>query len=75
MAEVTLASTGTFNAQKDDRAEPAQVYRDADLDHWVVEASLNASSEGKVTFTGPRAQQRALTYAHEKFGGARFFPY
>jgi hypothetical protein len=26
-------------------------------------------------FTGIHAQQLALTYAYEKFGNARFFPY
>jgi hypothetical protein len=71
----TLASAGIPDREKDERSEPAQVYREAGVDHWVVEAPRGASIEGKMAFTGPQAQQRALTYAYEKFGGARFFPY
>ena len=56
------------------RSAPAQVYRDADVDEWIVEAP-NRAVDGLMTFTGPQAQHRALTFAHEKFGSARFFPY
>ena len=62
-------------------ATPAQVFRSkvyrAQEDHsWIVEPPRDvASSVNKIVFTGPRAQQLALTYAYETYGNARFFPY
>jgi hypothetical protein len=60
----------------------AQVYRSKvyrskdDKCGWIVEPPRNLTSTvGKMTFNGAKAQQLALTYAYEKFGNARFFPY
>jgi hypothetical protein len=55
---------------------PPRVYRAPDVDDWIVEPPYDhASPEGNIVFKGARAQHEALTYAHEKFGNARFFPY
>ena len=55
---------------------PPQVYRAQDCDHWIVEPPKDAASGfDKKIFTGPQAQHAALTYAHEQFGNARFFPH
>jgi hypothetical protein len=64
-------------AMADDRpSAPPRVYRAADVDDWIVEPPCDrASEEGKMVFKGARAQHEALTYAHAKFGNARFFPY
>jgi hypothetical protein len=62
--------------EDDRRSTPPRVYRAADVDDWIVEPPHDrASAEGKMVFTGSRAQHLALTYAHERFGNARFFPY
>jgi hypothetical protein len=58
--------------EDDRRSAPPQVYYAPDEDHWIVEPP---SGEGTMVFTGSNAQLDALTYAHEKFGSARFFPY
>ena len=64
------------------RLAPAQVYRSKvyrskdDSEGWIVEPPRNLTSTvGKMAFKGAKAQQLALTYAYEKFGNARFFPY
>ena len=64
-------------AVADDRpSAPPRVYRAPDVDDWIVEPPHDrASEEGKMVFKGARAQHEALTYAHAKFGNARFFPY
>jgi|1186.fasta_scaffold194740_1 hypothetical protein len=64
-------------AMADDRpSAPPRVYRAPGVDDWIVEPpSDRASEEGKMVFKGARAQHEALTYAHAKFGNARFFPY
>jgi hypothetical protein len=61
---------------------PAQIYRSKvyrskdNLEGWIVEPPRNLrSTVGKTAFSGARAQELALTYAYEKFGNARFFPY
>jgi hypothetical protein len=60
----------------DRRSEPPLVYRGADADDWIVKpAEDTISGGGKMVFKGPKAQHLALTYAHERFGNARFFPY
>jgi hypothetical protein len=54
----------------------SKVYRAKELHGWVVEPPRDMMSVAdKRVFTGPRAQQLALTYAYETFGNARFFPY
>jgi hypothetical protein len=54
----------------------SKVYCDGEAQTWIVEPPRDKmSTVGKMIFTGPRAQQRALTYAYETFGNARFFPY
>jgi hypothetical protein len=64
-------------AMADDRpSTPPRVYRAPDVDDWIVEPPGDrASDEGTMVFKGARAQHEALTYAHAKFGNARFFPY
>lgn len=59
------------------RPGPAHVYRSKDdLNHWIVEPPRHLPSTiGKIAFKGVKAQQEALTYAYEKYGNARFFPY
>jgi hypothetical protein len=58
------------------RLPPPRVYRAADAEDWVVEPVYEAaSSGGTMVFTGSEAQHRALCYAYERFGNARFFPY
>jgi hypothetical protein len=55
---------------------PPLVYRAADEDKWVVEPPGAIEGSGETTvFTGSRAKELALTYACERFGKARFFPY
>jgi hypothetical protein len=54
----------------------SKVYRDEIVNGWIVEPPRDRIQfEGKMVFTGSRAQQQALTYAYERFGNARFFPY
>jgi hypothetical protein len=61
---------------EEERQPPPQVYRVHNADHWIVQPPEHlAFGEEKMIFTGSQAKQRALTYAHEKFGNARFFPY
>lgn len=58
--------------------EPARVYPAAEAHgRWIVEAPvMTAAPRQKLhSFTGPNAQSRALRYAYEAFGGARFFPF
>ena len=58
------------------RFPPPSVYCAPDGDSWIVEPPQHlAPHEDKVAFRGAQAQYRALMYAHEKFGNARFFPY
>jgi hypothetical protein len=62
-------------AEDDQRSAPPQVYRAKD-GHWIVEPPAEANTDGgTIVFTGSQAQHDALTFAHEKFGNARFFPY
>jgi hypothetical protein len=64
------------SATSQPQAFRSKVYRAKAPDDWVVEPPRDmVSTVNKVVFTGPRAQQLALTYAYEKFGNARFFPY
>jgi hypothetical protein len=54
----------------------SKVYRAKQTEDWIVEPPRDrVSVMGKMVFTGPRAQQLALTFAYETFGNARFFPY
>ena len=56
------------------RSAPAHVYRADEV--WIVEPPRDmASTIDKTIFTGSQAQKLALTYAFERFGNARFFPY
>jgi len=59
------------------RSERPQVYRAAHTqDDWIVEPPGGAiTSEGRMIFAGSSGPYRALIYALEKFGCARFFPY
>jgi hypothetical protein len=58
----------------DRRSASAQVYRINEV--WIVEPPQDmASTTDKMIFTGSQAQQLSLTYAFERFGNARFFPY
>ena len=65
----------------DQYSAPAQVfrckvYRSPDAHCWIVEPPRDlVSAVDKAVFAGPRAQHLALTYAYERFGNARFFPY
>jgi hypothetical protein len=77
------SSSPVPNRQTDNREHPtptqiyrAKVYRAKGSDGWIVEPPRDlVSSIEKTEFFGTRAQQLALTYAYEKFGNARFFPY
>ncbi|PPQ30369.1 hypothetical protein CCS01_19645 [Rhodopila globiformis] len=61
---------------EDPPSPPPRVYREPGMNDWIVEPPGNRDSpEGRMVFKGERAQHEALTYAHEKFGNARFFPY
>jgi hypothetical protein len=54
----------------------SKVYRAKETHDWIVEPPRDRiSAEDIKVFTGPRAQQLALTYAYEEYGNARFFPY
>jgi hypothetical protein len=54
----------------------SKVYRAKEAHDWIVEPPRDMlSAMDRMVFTGPRAQHLALTYAYEKFGNARFFPY
>ena len=54
----------------------SKVYPADDGESWIVEPPRDqTSSVSKMTFSGLRGQQRALTHAFETFGNARFFPY
>lgn len=58
--------------------EPARVYPAAGaLGRWIVEAPVTSATpkQKPQLFTGPNAQSRALKYAYEAFGSARFFPF
>jgi hypothetical protein len=65
----------------DDRVAPeqvfrAKVYRAKQTEDWIVEPPRDRVADvDKMVFTGPQAQQLALTFAYETFGNARFFPY
>jgi hypothetical protein len=65
------------NRVKDGRSSaPTQVYRAPGVEDWIVEPPDDpGSGESMKVFTGAQARHHALTYAHEKFGNARFFPY
>jgi hypothetical protein len=41
----------------------------------MVEAPAEAAAPEPILFSGPNAQRRALRYAYEAFGCARFFPF
>jgi hypothetical protein len=69
------APTAVDRAEDDQRSTPPLVYRAKD-DHWIVEPPPDATADGgTIVFTGSQAQHDALTFAHQKFGNARFFPY
>jgi hypothetical protein len=76
-----MARSSTPGAVVAERSAPSQVfrsrvYRAQEGDDWIVEPPRDmVSAVDKMIFTGPSAQQRALTHAFEKFGNARFFPY
>ena len=73
-----MGEADTLNEARRQAREPARVYPSPDApDHWVVEAPRSAtkSPPESVSFNGPNAQKRALRYAYEAFGGARFFPF
>ncbi len=72
-----IALSASADQDVEPRSEPPLVYREPDTqDHWIVEPPHGATrAEDTKVFTGSCAQLVALTYAHEKFGGARFFPY
>jgi hypothetical protein len=54
----------------------SKVYRAKETHDWIVEPPRDRASAVDIkVFTGPRAQQLALTYAYEEYGNARFFPY
>ena len=54
----------------------SKVYRSEEANGWIVEPPRDvASTVAKMVFTGTQAQRLALTYAYERFGNARFFPY
>jgi len=58
--------------------EPARVYPAAEAHgRWIVEAPVMTAMPRQKPqfFTGPNAQSRALRYAYEAFGSARFFPF
>jgi len=66
----------------DDKSLPSpqvfssKVYPSTDATGWIVEPPRDlASVEDNMIFRGPTARHEALTYAYEKFGNARFFPY
>jgi hypothetical protein len=56
--------------------QPPQVHPGLTPGQWVVAAPPDApEAEPQVVFDGVEAQKRALTYAYERFGNVRFFPY
>lgn len=58
--------------------EPARVYPAPEAHgRWIVEAPVLIATPRQKPhfFTGPNAQSRALRYAYEAFGSARFFPF
>jgi hypothetical protein len=70
-----IAPTPVDCAEDDQRSAPPLVYRAKD-GHWIVEQPPDATGDGgTIVFTGSQAKHDALTFAHEKFGNARFFPY
>jgi hypothetical protein len=79
LANSSPAATGRM--EDDQHSAPPQVYRSKvypanEGEDWIVEPPRNMlSTIDKIVFTGSRAQQLALTYAYERFGNARFFPY
>jgi hypothetical protein len=64
-----------FLQDSEGRTTPAKVYpASADAEAWVVEPPLDAAPavvEPK-TFTGPAALLKAMQYAHDTYGCARF---
>lgn len=73
---VTSGSTDDDLASTEPQIYRSKVYRANEGDDWIVEPPQNMLSEiDKMVFTGSRAQHLALTYAYERFGNARFFPY
>jgi hypothetical protein len=69
------AQTPVDRAEDDQRSAPPRVYRAKD-GHWIVEPPPDAMADGgTIVFTGSQAQHDTLTFAHQKFGNARFFPY
>jgi hypothetical protein len=71
-----LSLTSLAPSEDERRSAPPLVYCAAGTAHWIVEPPPETtSSQRTMIFEGPQAQQQALTYAHEKFGNARFFPH
>jgi hypothetical protein len=69
------APTPVDRAEDDQRSAPPLVYRAKD-DHWIVEPPPDTTADGgTIVFTGSKTQHDALTFVHQKFGNARFFPY
>lgn len=65
-------------AERSEVLEPARVYPAAGArGRWIVEAPVMTAAPRQAPhcFTGPNAQSRALRYAYEAFGSARFFPF
>jgi len=60
--------------EEDPYSEPPRVHPGLEDDIWVVEPpEKTATANGSIVFTGPGAREKALTYAYENFGKARFF--
>lgn len=57
-------------ADAEGRTEPAAVYPASDgAGEWVVAAPADTRTEGDTkTFTGTRALERALEFAHDSYG-------
>lgn len=60
-------------ALADHPQEPPKVYRGHDDDHWIVEPAPYAAERDQPKVF--RGCQRALNYAYETYGNARFFPF
>ena len=73
--EPETSMTSLQSSDVEQRSAPPLVYSAAGSEQWVVEPPPDATCSENRIFAGPQAQQQALTYAHEKFGNARFFPY
>lgn len=76
---MALAHTSGFPSPRRPMAhliEPPQVRPGSQPGEWVVAAPPDVADDDlPLVFKGLEAQQRALTYAHERFGNVRFFPY